>query len=352
MRAAPGTETAGGHLRRIDRAVDVVSETVAAALVVIEIVILLAGVIWRYVLDNPLVWTDELAEMLFLWLVSLGAVVALRRGEHMRMTVFVAWLSPPMQSFLARIAALVVTIFIVELLVPGFGYMQQQQAITTPTLQLPGSWQVAGELAAFVLLLITALRQLFEGATWGELALTFGVGLAIGVGLWLAGPLLDAVGNGNLVIFFVGMVGICIFCGVPIAFSFGISTIAYMFYTTTIPLAIVISQMNQGMSSIELLAVPMFVVLGLLLEMTGIAKALVDCLAALVGHKRGGLSYSLIGAMYLISGISGSKAADQAAIAPVLLPEMRRRGAHPGELVAQLAASGAQCRKPSRRAWC
>jgi len=45
--------------------------------------------------------------------------------------------------------------------------------------------------------------------------------------------------------------------------------------------------------------------------------------------------------MYLISGISGSKAADQAAIAPVLLPEMKRRGAHPGELVAQLAASAA-----------
>ncbi|HEY6431160.1 MAG TPA: TRAP transporter large permease subunit [Acetobacteraceae bacterium] len=340
MRAAPGTETAGG-LRRIDRVVDVVSETVAAALVVIEIAILLAGVIWRYVLDNPLVWVDELAEMLFLWLVSLGAVIALRRGEHMRMTVFVARLSPPAGSFLARISALVVMIFIVELLVPGFDYMQQQQAITTPTLQLPGSWEVAGELAAFVLLLITALRQLFEGATWRELALTFGVGLVIGVGLWLAEPLLDAAGNGNLVIFFVGMVGICIFCGVPIAFSFGISTIAYMFYTTTIPLAIVISQMNQGMSSIELLAVPMFVVLGLLLEMTGIAKALVDCLAALVGHRRGGLSYSLIGAMYLISGISGSKAADQAAIAPVLLPEMRRRGAHPGELVAQLAASAA-----------
>jgi tripartite ATP-independent transporter DctM subunit len=341
MRAEPGTGMAGGHLRRIDRVIDMVAETVAAAFVVIEVIILLAGVIWRYALDNPLVWVDELAEMLFLWLVSLGAVIALRRGEHMRMTVFVARLSPSAQSLLGRLSALVVTIFIVELLVPGFDYMQQQQAITTPTLQLPGSWEVAGELAAFVLLLIAALRQLFEGATWRELALTFGVGLVVGVGLWLAGPLLDALGNGNLLIFFVGMVGICIFCGVPIAFSFGISTIAYMFYTTTIPLAIVISQMNQGMSSIELLAVPMFVVLGLLLEMTGIAKALVDCLAALVGHKRGGLSYSLIGAMYLISGISGSKAADQAAIAPVLLPEMRRRGAHPGELVAQLAASAA-----------
>jgi tripartite ATP-independent transporter DctM subunit len=75
--------------------------------------------------------------------------------------------------------------------------------------------------------------------------------------------------------------------------------------------------------------------------MTGIAKALVDCVAVLVGRYRGGLSYALIGAMYLVSGISGSKAADQAAIAPVLLPEMKRRGSHPGELVAQLASAAA-----------
>jgi len=45
--------------------------------------------------------------------------------------------------------------------------------------------------------------------------------------------------------------------------------------------------------------------------------------------------------MYLVSGISGSKAADMAAVAPVLFPEMKRRGARPGELVALLAASGA-----------
>ena len=95
------------------------------------------------------------------------------------------------------------------------------------------------------------------------------------------------------------------------------------------------------MSNLLLLAVPMFVFLGLLMEMTGIARVMVDFLAALVGHVRGGLSYVLLGAMYLVSGISGSKAADMAAVAPVLFPEMRRRGAHPGELASLLAASGA-----------
>ena len=56
---------------------------------------------------------------------------------------------------------------------------------------------------------------------------------------------------------------------------------------------------------------------------------------------RGGLSYVLLGGMLLVSGISGSKAADMAAVAPVLFPEMKRRGLDEGEMVSLLAASGA-----------
>src|SRR6202040_1231179 len=72
------------------------------------------------------------------------------------------------------------------------------------------------------------------------------------------------------------------------------------------------------------------------------ARAMVAFLASLLGHVRGGLHYVLVGAMYLVSGISGSKAADMAAVAPVLFPEMKARGARPGDLVALLAATGAQ----------
>jgi tripartite ATP-independent transporter DctM subunit len=75
--------------------------------------------------------------------------------------------------------------------------------------------------------------------------------------------------------------------------------------------------------------------------MTGLARAMVAFLASLLGHVRGGLSYVLLGAMYLVSGISGSKAADMAAVAPVLFPEMKRRGSNEGELVSLLSASAA-----------
>ena len=70
-------------------------EIPAAILVLAEIVVLLAGVISRYVFHSPLIWSDELASILFLWLAMLGAVVAFRRGEHMRMTALVGMLSPP-----------------------------------------------------------------------------------------------------------------------------------------------------------------------------------------------------------------------------------------------------------------
>jgi tripartite ATP-independent transporter DctM subunit len=87
--------------------------------------------------------------------------------------------------------------------------------------------------------------------------------------------------------------------------------------------------------------VPLFVMLGALIEMTEMAKAMVAFLAALVGHVRGGLQYVLLGAMLLVSGISGSKTADMAAVAPVLFPEMRKRGLADGEMVSLLASAGA-----------
>src|SRR5205823_3895522 len=158
----------------------------------------------------------------------------------------------------------------------------------------------------------------------------------------LAAPWLRPLGNLNLIIFFVGVVGFCVFAGVPIAFGFGLATFGYLALTTSTPLTVLVGRMDEGMSHLILLAVPLFVFLGLLIEMTGMARAMLTFLASLLGHVRGGLSYVLVGAMYLVSGISGSKAADMAAIAPALFPEMRKRGAKEGDLVALLAATGAQ----------
>src|SRR6202008_4480956 len=159
---------------------------------------------------------------------------------------------------------------------------------------------------------------------------------------WLGAPLFQRLGNLNLLIFFVGVVAAAVFAGVPIAFAFGLSLFGYLALTTHTPLIVLIGRMDEGMSHLILLAVPLFGFLGLLIEMTGMARAMVAFLANLLGHVRGGLHYVLVAAMYLVSGISGAKAADMAAVAPVLFPEMKARGAKPGDLVALLSATGAQ----------
>ena len=75
-------------------------EIPAALLVVAEIVTLFAGIVARYIVQKPLIWSDELASILFLWLAMLGSVVAFRRSEHMRMTVVVGAVKPATRAFL------------------------------------------------------------------------------------------------------------------------------------------------------------------------------------------------------------------------------------------------------------
>jgi tripartite ATP-independent transporter DctM subunit len=339
---AAGATRSGSHrLRRLERALALATELPAAALVAVETLVLFAGVVSRYVFDRPLTWSDELASILFLWLAMLGAVIALRRDEHMRLTAVIAVASPGRRRWWETLAAMVVALFVIEIVLPAEAYFESQWAITTPALELHDGYRVAAIGVAALLMMAIAVARLVERSSLLHGLAALALLAAIGGGLWLARPALLALGNLNLLIFFVGVVALCVASGVPIAFAFGVATLSYLAIATHVPLTIVVSRMDEGMSSLVLLSVPLFVFLGLLIEMTGLARVLVDFLAALVGHFRGGLAYVLLGAMYLVSGISGSKAADMAAVAPVLFPEMRRRGAAPGELVSLLSSSGA-----------
>jgi len=317
-------------------------EIPAAMLVVAEIVILFAGVVSRYVLHAPLIWSDELASILFLWLAMLGAVVAFRRSEHMRMTALVASAGPRMRAYLDLVATCAALAFLILIVHPAYEYAYEESFITTPALQISNTWRAAALVVGTCLMALFALLRLIRFGDWRMVLAAAATVVIIIAVFWLAQPVLRPLGNLNLVIFFVGVAGFCVFSGVPIAFGFGLAIFGYLALTTRTPLLVLIGRMDEGMSHLILLAVPLFVFLGLLIEMTGMARAMVAFLASLLGHIKGGLHYVLVGAMYLVSGISGSKAADMAAVAPVLFPEMRARGARPGDLVALLAATGAQ----------
>jgi tripartite ATP-independent transporter DctM subunit len=317
-------------------------EILAGLLVISEILLLFSGVVCRYLLHDPLIWADELATLLFLWLAMFGSAIALRRGEHMRMTAFVGKLSAETRAMFELVGTAACLLFLAMAAWPAYEQALDEAVIITPSLEISNAWRVSAMPAGIFLMALFAVLRLLGSTRLAKATQAVAVVAAVAGIFWLASPLFAELGNLNLLIFFLGVTASCVFAGIPIAFAFGLATFGYLSLTTSTPLTILIGRMDEGMSHLILLSVPLFVFLGQLIEMTGMARAMLTFLTSLLGHVRGGLSYVLLGAMYLVSGISGSKAADMAAIAPALFPEMRRRGAKPGELVALLSAAGAQ----------
>ncbi len=313
-----------------------------ALLVATEIAVLLAGVVARYMFHYPLIWSDEVASILFLWLAMLGSAVAFQRGEHMRMTAVVGKLAPEARAFLDVLATAAALAFLLLVLPHAYEYAVEEAMMRTPALDLQNSWRAAAMTAGFGAMALLAVLRLVAVGRPRQVMAAVGLVVALMVVMTLLQPVWRQLGNANLVVFFVVVVAGAVFAGVPIAFAFGLATLGYVMLATNTPVLIVVGRMDEGVSHLILLSVPLFVFLGQLIEMTGMARAMVAFLASLLGHVRGGLHYVLLGAMYLVSGISGSKAADMAAVAPVLFPEMRKRGAKEGDLIALLSATGAQ----------
>ncbi|MGU3663481.1 TRAP transporter large permease subunit [Methylobacterium sp. A49B] len=325
----------------LDRGLGLVVDVVAAILVVVEVAILSTTVVSRYALNQPVTWSDELASLVFLWLGMLGTVGALRRNEHMRLTLFLGNLRPQARAVVDLVATGCVAVFLALLVGPTLRLVEQDYDILSADLGIPAAYGVAAVSASVVLMLVSTALRVAASVPLPRFLAVLVLTVAVAGGLMLAKPVLLGLGTLNLLIFFLFGVALLIAIGVPIAFSFGLATLLYFVFATRLPLSVIVGRMNEGMSSVILLTIPLFIFLGLLLECTGLARRMVDFLAMLFGHFRGGLGYVLLMAMYLVSGISGAKAADMAAVGPVLIPEMKRRGMREGDLVALLATSAA-----------
>jgi tripartite ATP-independent transporter DctM subunit len=316
-------------------------ELPAVLLIVAEVAILLAGVVSRYLLHDPIGWTDELAGVLLLWVAMFGAAIACQRGEHMRLAVVLEKLPPPWRPRAEALGLLIALAFLAAVAPAAVQYAVHEHPITTPALSLPNSLRVAALPVGLLLMALILLVRLWRSATLAQM-LGAALLLTLIVSMMAIGtPWLKAIGAWNLLIFFAGGISIALMLGVPIGFAFGAATAAYVAFATRAPLSVIVGRIDEGSSHLILLSVPLFVLLGGLMDVAGLARVMVQFLAALLGHVRGGLNHVLLGAMYLVSGISGSKVADMAAVAPVLFPEMKRRGQKPGEMVALLATSGA-----------
>ncbi len=316
-------------------------EAVAAVLLVVIVGLLLTGVVARYLLHTPIIWVDEAASISFLWLAMMGAAIAIDRNEHLRLTVFIGMFPERLRGFVDALALLIVVVVLGALILPAIEYVREESFITSAALNISVSYRVSAIVLGIVLMLIVAIGHLLRESRPVDIAMAVVTLAVIGGLFWLAKPVFLGLGHGNILIFLVGVAALCLVMGVPIAFCFGLGTIAFLTFSTHVPMIVMIGRMDEGMSSLILLSVPIFVLLGCILDATGMGKAIVEFMGSLLGHVKAGMSYVLLGSLFLVSGISGSKVSDMATVAPALFPEMKRRGHKPKEMIALLATGAA-----------
>ncbi|MFG0229150.1 TRAP transporter large permease [Achromobacter sp. 413638] len=142
-----------------------------------------------------------------------------------------------------------------------------------------------------------------------------------------------------LTVFLIVLLGL-IALGMPIAFALLLSAIAMMFQLDFFDTQILSQNMLSGANSFTLMAVPLFMLAGELMNAGGISRRIVNLASMFVGHIQGGLGYVAIFASVLLAALSGSAVADAAALGSLLIPMLREKGYDAGQASGLIAAGG------------
>ena len=139
---------------------------------------------------------------------------------------------------------------------------------------------------------------------------------------------------------FLSVLLIGILLGVPVAFSLLLSSLALMLHLDLFSADILAQSLVNGVDSFALLAIPFFLVAGEVMACGGLSQRIVRLAMAMVGHNKGGLGYVAIFTSIVLAGLSGSAAADAAALVAILFPMMKKAGYPEARSAGLLAAGG------------
>jgi len=321
--------------------VNALANAVVAIALIGELGAVFANVISRSLFDTAFLWTDEVAKLALSTLAFVGGAIAYAHGHH---TFVRAGLNALGER--VRGACLVASDLAVLLIAAVTGYasiflIEIRWNELTPILEMPAAWIVVPLTASMMLLMFHAARRLLRAPRGPAVAVGAAVAAILALALatrplWLPWFTGDGAITAALGLFFV-----TIFGGLPIGFALLLSTAVYLWLADAVPMVALPQNMVDGTGNFVLLALPFFILAGLIMERGGISLRLVRFVHALVGHLRGGLLQVMVLSMYLVSGLSGSKTADVAAVGSVMRDMLKKEGYDAGEGAAVLAASAA-----------
>ena len=319
-------------LGRLTRALEILAGLVLA----VDVVVVFASVIYRYVLHDPVDWAEEIARALMLVLVFFGAATVLARSRHVGVDLFrqmfpARWQATLMQSAHWVVAGVSASLCISSVLLVVDTWTQ------TSSIGLP-QWLYVFPvvIGSFFMTLFGAANALNGSRRVVVRSLVISAVSALALFGWNALVPGHAISGGALLgLGFFGALAL----GVPIAFVLAFAALLYFLADPSLPLLVYSQQVMAGTDHFVLLAIPFFVLAGLLMESNGMSARLIELLLRIFGRVRGGLGLITITATAFFSGVSGSKLADIAAVGGIVMPAVRRTRQDPNEAAGLLACS-------------
>ena len=324
--------------QRFSPIIESVFDYVLAAILFLELILLFGNTAMRATFNTSFVWANEVAEYSLTSLAFIGGAIAYHRGLHLVVRFGIDKLPLAYREYVecAR-HYLVIAVALIGLY---FATPMWHDAWSTLTvvLQIPKSWTLLPFFIGMGLTLVFAFFELKRHTFKENLIAALLVGTLTAAWFFLqlyTGPWLGTSGIGFALMLLLFLV----FAGVPIAYVLSVTAYIFIYSSGEDPMAVSIA-MSNGISSFILLAVPFFILAGNVMTDGGLTKPLADWVTAMVGRMQGGLLQALVVAMYIFSGISGSKIADVAAVGTTLKGMLKEQGYDPAESSAVLSAAG------------
>ncbi|AJG19529.1 putative gluconate TRAP family transporter, DctM subunit [Cupriavidus basilensis] len=311
-------------------------EYMSGAVLALDVLIVFLSVVYRYFLHDPVDWAEEIARALMVVLVFFGAATVLARSQHVGIDLFRGLLPVRWQPLLIQAGHWIIAGVSASLLVSSVLLLVDSYDQTT-SIGLPQWLYVYPVVFGSAFMTLFALANAVSGSrgvVWRAFV-TCAV-LAAAVTAWNVLVPEHAISRGALLA--IGFIGALVL-GVPIGFVLAFAALLYFLADPSLPMLVYSQQVMAGTDHFVLLAIPFFVLAGLLMEANGMSSRLIELLLRVFGRVRGGLGLITIIATAFFSGVSGSKLADVAAVGGIVMPAVRRTRQDPGEAAGLLACS-------------
>lgn len=308
-------------LQRISRLVDILCTTIMCVVLLAICFIIVTTVVMRAAHLGSLIWADTATELGLAILAFLGAVSAFLRDEHVGLKGLQARFGPRVNAEIRGGVALVSLCFAVFLAVLGTQFVFEPNLGLFPATGWPTSLLYVPFALGGIMLSIVAIIRLIESG-WRKFPwFAAGIIVVIGFVIWFfsrdGGLYVSNAPTVALIITVVAL-AIMIVIGTPIAMALGLATVVGV-QLAGFPMKQIPLQMTGHVITITLISLPLFVLVGVLYGDQRVAERLTAVIERASSRIPGGEGIAAVISMFVFSGLSGSKLADVAAVAPAFV---------------------------------